>query len=223
MPENHSEEDWRSLFTDMGAFWLHDDNPERPHALLTSGVHSNGFFNWGVVAEQPIIARQAVNDLAARMEMTPGLGSLVATVSRVVGPAYGAITLANDLALLFSITRSGTDRCFSGFTVKQPDGSMELRQTLRAGERVLVCEDTVTTGKSVNETIRAVEAAGGQVLPFIAAICNRSGLGMADNHAVISLLTVSMKTWQPHECELCKQGSEAIRPKQEGNWARLTQ
>jgi len=31
--------------TKLGALWIHDGNPQRPHALLTSGNHSNGFFN----------------------------------------------------------------------------------------------------------------------------------------------------------------------------------
>jgi orotate phosphoribosyltransferase len=30
--------DWKSEFTNVGAVWLHDGKPERPHAVLTSGL-----------------------------------------------------------------------------------------------------------------------------------------------------------------------------------------
>lgn len=36
---------WIDRFKERDALWLHDGNVRRPHALLTSGKHSDGFFN----------------------------------------------------------------------------------------------------------------------------------------------------------------------------------
>ena len=33
--QGKSSDEWRRIFEDLKAFWVHDGNPKRPHALLT--------------------------------------------------------------------------------------------------------------------------------------------------------------------------------------------
>ena len=83
----------------------------------------------------------------------------------------------------------------------------------------MLCEDVLTTGGSVDLTIDAVESSGGAVMPFILVLVNRSGLTEASGKKIITLINRPMPMWIPDECPLCREGSEAIRPKD--NWARL--
>lgn len=39
------EAGWIKAYTNQDAYWAHSGNPEAPHAELTSGKHSSGFFN----------------------------------------------------------------------------------------------------------------------------------------------------------------------------------
>lgn len=212
---------WMRRFQDIGALWVHDGNPRRPHAELTSdGRHSNGFFNAGVVAENPTYLDGAAGDL---VDLLSREGFSLDVVDWVVGPAMGAITLAHDVARHIGYRRGFPCRC--AYAEKEVvDGRKRmviLRSIIKPGARVLLVEDVLTTGQSVGLVADAVREAGGVILPYMAVLVNRSGFTEVDGRKIISLVEKHMPKWTPEECLLCKEGSEAIRPKGVENWARL--
>lgn len=75
------------------------------------------------------------------------------------------------------------------------------------GKRVLVVEDTLSTGASARETVEAVKRAQGEVVA-VAAVCNR---GNAQSQYVggvpiFTLLNLEMPTYPEDSCPLCKEG-----------------
>ena len=86
-------------------------------------------------------------------------------------------------------------------------------------KRVLLCEDVLTIGGSVELTAEATMAAGARVLQYLLVLVNRSGLAEVGGKKIVALINRPMPMWMPEECPLCKAGSEAIRPKD--NWTRL--
>jgi orotate phosphoribosyltransferase len=190
--------------------------------LLTSGKHSSGFFNSGLVMEDPSLIIDASVDLAGAV----GEAMNTSPLNYVIGPALGAIVLAHCLAKALD---GFTDRpCKASFTEKVVLASgtvgMELKRTQLkiAVDEVLVVEDVLTTGGSIEGTIEAVSQAGGHVAPVVAVLVNRSGLTeVRGGRKIVALIDQPMPMWSPEECPLCKKGSEAIRPKGADNWARL--
>jgi orotate phosphoribosyltransferase len=101
--------------------------------------------------------------------------ALVATMPRalrsrigiVVSPAMGGIIVGHEMARAL-----GVEALF----VERPSGTFELRRGFRLapGQKVLLVEDVVTTGLSSREAIKAIEAAGGEVIAA-AALVDRSG------------------------------------------------
>ena len=90
---------------------------------------------------------------------------------------------------------------------------MALRRgfDLQPGERVLIVEDVITTGGSVRELIRLVQASEATVVG-VAAILDRSG-GQVDLGVLLrTLLTIQMPTYEPEAYPLHKQGSVAVKP-----------
>lgn len=216
-----SQQGWIEIYQRCGTLWIHDNNPKRPHALLTSGKHSNGFFNSGVVCENPILLDRAADELVTLMQK---FGLHIDDVDRVVGPAMGAVTLAFAVARHIGERRGRT--CLCAYAEKSPDGKTMLlsRSNLRLGEHVLCVEDVITTGESIGKTLLAVAQAGGEPLPFVGALVNRSSQTRVHNaHSVQiqALVSRAMPAWTAEECPLCSQGSEAIRPKGVENWLRL--
>lgn len=140
-----SADGWISQYQQKGALWIHDGNPQRPHALLTSGKHSNGFFNSELVMEDSILLDEACFDLLKLLE---GEGVTLNDVDRVVGPAMGAITLAHDISR--HIGRARDRFCLRAYTEKATDGDEKLmvfkKTAIREGERILAAEDVLTTG-----------------------------------------------------------------------------
>ena len=56
-------EQWIEEYKRKNALWIHDGNRIRPHALLTSGKHSNGFFNSRLVIPDEVLLSEATSDL----------------------------------------------------------------------------------------------------------------------------------------------------------------
>jgi orotate phosphoribosyltransferase len=96
---------------------------------------------------------------------------------------------------------------------ERQDSVLMLRRgfTLAPGERVLVVEDVVTTGKSTRETIDVARAAGANVVGA-AAIIDRSGGDQKLDVPFHALATVALQTYQPDACPLCAAGQPVVKP-----------
>jgi orotate phosphoribosyltransferase len=217
------EKRWVSIYQELGAYWEHDNNPLRPHALLTSAKHSNGFFNSSRVLQDPWLCEKAAMDLFGLLQ---DAGLDIHEPNWVVGPAMGAITLAHDLARVIAKTRH--QFCYAGYAEKgEADERGKKtwkfpRIAIERGERVLLIEDVWTTGDSLNGVADLVEAKGGIVLPYRAVLVVRSGETEYHGNKIVALVNRKLPAWEPDECPLCHAGSEAIRPKTPPeNWKRL--
>ena len=219
-------ERWTAVFRERDAIWVHDGDPRRPHALLTSGRHSDGFVNAGIVSDEPRLIRSACAELVEAL----GEHVLLDSVTRVVGPAVGVVVMAHCVAHAVGSVTTGP-RCRSAFTEKDPvSGRVEIRRcSLTSADEVLVVEDVLTTGGSVERTVEAVLRAGARVVPAVAVLVDRRPEADSSpdesraigSRRVVRLVRAPMHDWDPGECVLCRCGSEALRPKESGNWARL--
>jgi orotate phosphoribosyltransferase len=90
---------------------------------------------------------------------------------------------------------------------------MRLRRgfDVRTGERCLVVEDVITTGGSTREVITVVEEAGG-TLTGVGTLIDRSGGAAAFPARKVALATLSVPTYRPEDCPLCKAGLPAVKP-----------
>jgi len=90
---------------------------------------------------------------------------------------------------------------------------MVLRRgfTVSPGEKILVVEDVITTGGSTRETVAALQASGAEVVGA-ASIIDRSGGQAMVGVPRIALATLAVAAVDPAVCELCQQGTPAIKP-----------
>jgi orotate phosphoribosyltransferase len=78
-------------------------------------------------------------------------------------------------------------------------------------EKVLVVEDVITTGGSVQEVIEAVRASRGDVRG-VGVFVDRSGGKANLDTRVEALLNVNIKTYVPEECPLCREQKPLVKP-----------
>lgn len=181
----------RAIFTETGAML-------NEHFLLTSGQHSNQYFQCAQVLQYPQHGELLCQELARRI-MAKGH-----PVQAVIAPATGGILVSYELARALGVRSLFAER---------EQGIMTLRRGFRIkpGEQVLVAEDVITTGGSVREVIAAVENWGGKVVA-VAVLVNRSG-GKADlGVPTEALINTDVVTYQPENCPLCQQGLPAVKP-----------
>ncbi len=201
--------DWKSTFQKQDAIWIHDNKPARPHALLTSGLHSNGFVNCSLVTQDAALLKTIVSGpdgLAPRLLDKPDW---------VIGSALGAVTFAYAVALQLGAN--------AGFTEKDGEAMKLARFEVKPGQKILVVEDTISTGGSTLKTIEGIQKAGvpaENILPYIVCLVNRSGSSSLGGRELRALLTLDIHNWAADDCPLCKMGSQVVRPK--ANWAALT-
>jgi orotate phosphoribosyltransferase len=115
--------------------------------------------------------------------------------------------------------------------VEKKDGGMELRRGFEVskGEKVIICEDIITTGGSALKAAQAIEALGAKVVAF-ASLANRgfckrvngnseakSECSLPKDVPLFALDDFSFEMYAPNECPMCKEGkSEAIKPGSKG-------
>ncbi len=97
------------------------------------------------------------------------------------------------------------------------------RFEVKPGQKVLVVEDTISTGGSTLKTIEGIEKSGvpvENILPYIVCLVNRSGSSKLGGRDIRALLTLNITNWKAEDCPYCKAGSQVVRPK--ADWAALT-
>ncbi|MTV49369.1 orotate phosphoribosyltransferase [Heliobacillus mobilis] len=178
--------------------FLRSDALLEGHFRLTSGRHSNRYVQCAQVLQYPAYTGQLAAFLAERVREAVGTPDLV------VGPAMGGILVAYEVGRELGVRSIFTER---------ENGAMTLRRSfaVKPGEKVVVCEDVVTTGGSVKEVMEVVRKAGGEVLA-VASLIDRSN-GVVDFGVPFqSALSMEVISWEPEECPLCKEGIPAIKP-----------
>lgn len=171
---------------------------ERGHFLLSSGLHSPAYVQCALLLSAPQRARQAGESIAE------GLRGRGIAADSVLSPALGGVIIGHEVAAALGVP----------FRFVEREGSaLALRRgfSLESGERVVVVEDVVTTGKSTLETAAIAEAAGATTVA-IGSIIDRSGGRHGFGVPFVSLLSLDLPTWRGEECPLCAEGSVAVRP-----------
>lgn len=169
------------------------------HFLLSSGRHSAHYLQCARVLMDPMRASRLATALAQKMPR-----ELRQQIGKVVAPAMGGVIIGHEMGRAL-----GVDAMF----VERPDGTFELRRgfSLEPGEKVLMVEDVVTTGLSSREAIKAIEAAGGEVIAA-AALVDRSGGEVDLGVPFFPLVSLSFPTYAEDELPPELAASPAVKP-----------
>lgn len=165
------------------------------HFKLSSGLHSDTYLQCALALEDPAFAHRIGAELADQIDVEVDL-----VASPAIGGLLAGFVVAHALGRRFVFT-------------ERKDGEMTLRrgQSVGDGERVLVVEDVLTTGGSAREAADVLERHGADVVAW-AALVDRSTEDRPLPYTATSLIRVEAQTWEPDDCELCRQGVEIDAP-----------
>ena len=187
------------------------------HFLLSSGNHSAFYLQSAKVLENPTIAQELATALAKQIR------EYGVELDCVCSPALGGILAGYELARALGVRFIFTERV---------EGKMTLRRgfEVRDGERVLICEDIITTGGSALESAQCIESLGEQIVAFAGlanrGFCQRVGSQLARKSEaklppslpLFALEDFVFDMYAPQDCPLCKEGRlPAIKPGSRGN------
>ena len=81
---------------------------------------------------------------------------------------------------------------------------VEFQRLIRPGTRVLLIEDLVSSGSTLNLLIELVEQLGAQVVG-VGCLWRRTSVEV-DGKPVFSLVSRDFPTYNPEDCPLCRKG-----------------
>jgi orotate phosphoribosyltransferase len=164
------------------------------HFLLSSGKHSNKYCQCAKLLQYPQKAEKVISIIKDKVKDL--------NLDVIVGPAMGGITAAYELGRQLGIRAIFTERENNVMTLRR---GFEIKK----GERVLVMEDVVTTGKSSVETAKVIESMGGTVVG-IGCIVDRKESDI--NLPIYSATELYFETYHANNCPFCKEGSIPVKP-----------
>lgn len=160
------------------------------HFLLSSGLHSGGYCQCAKLLRFPDLAAQVLKAVADQVRDL--------SVTKICGPALGGVIVSFDLA-----RQLGCESIFS----ERKDERMQLRRGfwVDPGDRILIAEDVITTGKSTMETKKALEDMGAIVIGA-ACIVDRRAADCAFTLPVYPAMRINIENYTPEECPMCREG-----------------
>lgn len=167
------------------------------HFLLTSGRHSNIYFQCAKVLQYPEYTELLCKHIVEHFKDTQ--------IDVVIAPAIGGIVVAQEVGRLLNKKTIFAER---------ENGTLTLRRgfSINEGDRVLVCEDVVTTGGSVFEVMEIVKKANATVAG-VGFIVDRSNGNVDFGYPQFSTVKVDVISYPPEDCPLCKEGKlPAVKP-----------
>ncbi|HPP66591.1 MAG TPA: orotate phosphoribosyltransferase [bacterium] len=164
------------------------------HFLLSSGLHSDRYFQMAKVLQFPELAKALAAEIAKKYV---GL-----TINAVIGPALGGVVLSYVIA-----EQLGARSIFS----ERENGIMTIRRgfTINQNENILVCEDVITTGGSVSEVIDIVVSRGAHIIGVCCLVQRGPHHLKFPLHALVKMDT---KHYNPADCPLCREKLPLIKP-----------
>ena len=166
------------------------------HFLLTSGRHSNQYFQCALVLQYPEFNQIICEKIANHFKDFE--------IDAVIAPAIGGIVVGQEVARQLNKKFIFAER---------EDKNLTLRRgfKIEEGKKYLVCEDVVTTGGSVFEVIEIIKHNGG-IVNGVGFIVDRSNGKVNFGVPQFSTVKLDVVSYSPEECPLCKQGIELVKP-----------
>lgn len=166
------------------------------HFVLTSGLHSAQYIEKFRVLEQPKYTEILCREIAGMFRND--------NVTVVVGPMTGGIILAYETG-----KQIGTRAIFT----ERVDGKMKFRRgfTLSPADRILIVEDIITTGGSVQEVIDVVRNFNPTIVG-ISCLVDRSEGRAKYEYPFKPLAKMDVVSYKPDVCPLCKANVPITKP-----------
>jgi orotate phosphoribosyltransferase len=178
------------------------------HFLLTSGRHSGVYVEKFRLLERPALTAQFAEPIAEHFREQ--------NIDLVVGPLTGGVLVAHEVAKMLGKPIAFPERSRDGFDWRR---GFKLRE----GQRVLIVEDVITTGKTMNEVKAAVMQCGAEVIGIGCLVCR----GKMDlDPQPFAVVSMNLASFPPERCPLCrknipleKRGSRPMKDKDGGKHA----
>lgn len=169
------------------------------HFKLTSGKHSDVYFEKIKLIERPAVLEKIIDLLVEEIQKDNP------EFDYVVSPAYGGIAIGFLTALKLNRLFAFSQRVEEKMTVRSGFAGLP-------GRRAIIVEDILTTGGSVQEVLECLKAMQVTVAGIYCLVDRSAGQVLIEGKPVRSLLALKVSAYEPEACPLCQQGLPLVKP-----------
>ncbi len=158
------------------------------HFQLPSGFHTQTYIQTSLVMQYPNLAQKVAREMASKFAVE---------INVVISPSVGSMSIGQEIARVKKARSIFTERI---------NGVMVLKRDFKIaeGERALIVDDVLNTGRLCSEAINLARGYGAKVIGVV-AIVDRSTADLALNVPVRGLISYPLQLFTPDNCPLCKQ------------------
>ena len=166
------------------------------HFKLTSGKYSNQYIEKFRLLENPIALDKICSTMADIYKEKK--------IDLVVSAAIGGILIAGGVGRYLNVKHIFSERI---------NGRMVFKRGffIEKNQNILIVEDIVTTGGSINELINLIEQYKGNIIGII-SIVDRNDKTANFQYEYETLLNFPVQSWQEDNCPECKNNVEITKP-----------
>jgi orotate phosphoribosyltransferase len=173
------------------------------HFILSSGLHSSTYLQCARVLLDAKRAERLCKTLTDEVRNWVKTSGQVIDV--IVAPAMGGVVVGYEMGRQLDVLSMFCERM---------DGSFALRRgfTLEPGQKVLIVEDVVTTGKSSMEAVTCIKEHGAIPVAVASLIDRRSQNDVSLTLPLISLMSLDIPTFSAENVPDNLKSTPAIKP-----------
>ena len=151
------------------------------HFILTSGKHSPSYFQCAKLLQHPGYLSKFANLIAQNFHDID--------IDAVISPAIGGIVLGTEVGRILDVKTIFAER---------KNGEMCIRRgfEVHEGQNILVIEDVITTGGSVQEVMNEVKKMGG-VISGVGVLVDRSNGSVKLHQNQFSIIELQAVSYHP--------------------------
>jgi len=169
------------------------------HFKLTSGKHSEWYFEKIKLIEKPVVLEKIIDLLIKDIKKDQ------LDFDYVVSPAYGGIAIGFLVALKLGKSFAFTRRTDEKMTIRSGFSGLEK-------SNAIIVEDILTTGGSVQEVLECLKQKEVEVKGIYCLVDRSGGEVLIHGQPVRSLLSLKIEAFEPEACPLCQQGLPLVKP-----------
>jgi len=170
------------------------------HFILSSGLHSRMYLQSALIFSNTNIAESLCKSLAVKVNNIINIKD----IDIIVSPAMGGVIVGYELS---------RHLVKKNIFAERKDGKFTIRRgfQINKGQKVLVVEDIVTTGKSSLECFDCIRELGGDIIGE-AALINRGGNSVDLGVPLVTLANLNIPNYDPDNLPEDLKNMPAIKP-----------
>ena len=168
------------------------------HFVLSSWLHSEKYVQCAKLLSKPKKAKEICLSLAEKIQKE------YKNIDLILSPAIGGIVIGYEIGKILNLETIFAERVNNNFILRR---GFKINE----GQKVLIVEDVITTGKSSLECSELIKKSSGDIVGYACIIDRSNGKSLIKNK-IVSQVEIDIPTYKKEELPKHLNDIKAVKP-----------